>query len=74
MNVRPAQEAGADDAEAIDCRCRVDEYAHTSQTIRRQKETNRRGIVCAKLSGGLTLIRESPIAPAQHILFFVICT
>ena len=30
--------------------------------------------VCAQLSAGLTLISESPIAPAQHFLFFVICT
>ena len=43
MNVRPAQGAGVDDAEA-------------------------------KLRAGLTLIREFPIAPAQHILFFVIYT
>ena len=56
MNVRPAQGAGGDDAEEMDCRCR---------------ETHRRGIACTKLISGLTLIRESPIAPAQHILFFI---
>ena len=31
INMRPAQGAEADDAEAIDCRCRVDGYVTTSQ-------------------------------------------
>ena len=75
MNVRPVQGAQADDAEAMDCQCLVNRYANTS---RRQvehpaiktPEIHRRGIVCAKLSAGLTLIRESSIAPGQHIWYY----
>ena len=52
----------------MDCRCWVERPGDKTP------ETHRRGIVCAKLSAGLTLIREPPIAPTQHILFFVICT
>ena len=79
MSVRPAQGAGADDAEAMDCRRRVDEYENTSRRpVERPGDktpaTDRRGIVCAKLSAGIILIRESPMSPAQHILFFVIYT
>ena len=71
----------AEDAEAMDYRCPVDSYANTS---RRRVEppgdktaaTHRKGVVCAELSASLTVIRESPIAPAQYILllFFIICT
>ena len=72
MNVRPAQGAGADDAEAMDCRCWVDGYANTSRRwierpAHKTPGTHWKGIVCAILSTYLTL-------PAQHILFYVICT
>ena len=63
MIVKPAQGAGADDAEAMDCRRRVDGYANKSRRrVERPGDktpaTLRRGIFCAKLSAGLTLIRD----------------
>ena len=42
-----------------------------------EASTRRRSRRCrgdSKPSAGLTLIGESPFAPGQHILFFVICT
>ena len=59
MNVRPAQGAGADDVE---------------RPRNKTPVTRQRGLVCAKLSAGLTLIRKLPIAPAQYILFFIVYT
>ena len=79
INVRPAQGAGTDDAQAMDCRCRVDGYANTSQRGvewpgDETPATYRRGIVCAKLSAGFTFTREAPIAPGNTYYFYVICT
>ena len=72
INMRPAQGAGTDDAKAMDYRCQVDGYANTSKRRVEQPgdktlATHQRELVCAKLSAGLKLIRESSIAPAQHI-------
>ena len=76
MNVTAARGAGADHVESTGMRIRAEGKSSNPET--RQDTGNpsnyQKGTVCAKLSVGLTLIRESPIAPAQHILFFVICT